>query len=215
MRYENVWDENFNRDNVNCGISGDKTQNVLWRSNNIPLPQPLKYVVINSGTNNLATDSPDEISDGLICIAFFFQKGMKHLQTVVNGLIHRDPINTKRRQKLLEVNQLLRGKCTNYTNVYFQKPGTDWTTLDGGFNKTFYYKDNIHLLENGNKNLALSVKIKLDKIRENCREIKSSTNKISEGRLPEGNNNFVKKSTIILYHQKKYQTVVTEIPTSL
>ena len=170
-------------------------------------------MVINSGTNNLATDSPDEISDGLICIAFFFQKGMKHLQTVVNGLIHRDPINTKRRQKLLEVNQLLRGKCTNYTNVYFQKPGTDWTTLDGGFNKTFYYKDNIHLLENGNKNLALSVKIKLDKIRENCREIKSSTNKISEGRLPEGNNNFVKKSTIILYHKKKYQTAVTEIPT--
>ena len=138
---------------------------------------------------------------------------MKHLQIVVSGLIHRDPINTKRRQKLSEVNQLLRDKCTNYANVNFQKPGIDWTTLDGGFNKTFYYKDNIHLLENGNKNLALSVKIKLDKIRENCREIKSSTNKISEGRLPEGNNNFVKKSTIILYHKKKYQTAVTEIPT--
>ena len=133
-------------------------------------------MVINCGTNNLDTDSPDEISDGLICIALFFQKGMKHLQIVVSGLIHRDPINTKRRQKLSEVNQLLQDKCTNYANVNFQKPGIDWTTLDGGFNKTFYYKDNIHLLENGNKKLALSIKTKLDNIRVNCREIKSSTN---------------------------------------
>ena len=37
--------------------------------------------------------------------------------------------------------------------------------------QTFYYKDNIHLLENGNKKLALSIKTKLDNIRINCHEI--------------------------------------------
>ena len=42
MRYRNVWDQNFCRDTVNCGIGGDKTQNVLWRSNNFPLTQSLK-----------------------------------------------------------------------------------------------------------------------------------------------------------------------------
>ena len=31
MRYRNVWDENFNRDTINCGIVGDKTQNIMWR----------------------------------------------------------------------------------------------------------------------------------------------------------------------------------------
>ena len=55
---------------------------------------------------------------------------MKHLQIAVNGFIPRDAINTKRRQKLLEVNQLLQVKYTNYTSVYFLKPDTDWTTLD-------------------------------------------------------------------------------------
>ena len=90
---------------------------------------------------------------------------------IVNGLIPLDAINTKRRQKLLEVNQLPQYKCTKYTSVYFLKPDTDWTTLDGGLNKTFYYKDNINLQENGNKKLALSIKTKLDNIRVNCHKI--------------------------------------------
>ena len=34
-----------------------------------------------------------------------------------------------------------------------------------------YYKDNIYLLENGNKKLAVSIKTKLDNIRINCHEI--------------------------------------------
>ena len=29
MRYRNIWDENFCKDTLNCGIGGDKTQNVL------------------------------------------------------------------------------------------------------------------------------------------------------------------------------------------
>ena len=131
----------------------------------------LKYVVINCGTNNLDTDNPEEISDGLICIALLFQKRLKHLQIIVNRIIPRDETNTRRRQKLLEVNQLLRDKCTSYNSVYFLKPDTDWTTLDGGLNKRLYYKDNTHLLENGNKKLAVSIKTKLDNIRINCHEI--------------------------------------------
>ena len=116
-------------------------------------------------------DNPNETSDGLICIALLFQKRLKHLQIIVNRLIPRDATNTRRRQKLLEVNQLLRDKCTSYNSVYFLKPDTDWTTLDGGLNKTLYYKDNTHLLENGNKKLAVSIKTKLDNIRINCHEI--------------------------------------------
>ena len=99
---------------------------------------------------------------------------MKRLQIVVTGLIDRDEINTKRRQKLLKtlkINRLLQDKCTNCTSVYLLKPESDWTTLDGGLNKTFYYKDNIQLLENRNKKLALSVKTNLDNIRVNCHEI--------------------------------------------
>ena len=37
--------------------------------------------------------------------------------------------------------------------------------------------------------------------------------RLPESRLLEGNNNFVEKSKIKLYHQKKYQTAVTKMPT--
>ena len=171
MRYRNAWDENFCRDTVNCEI-GDKTHNVLWRSNNITqvCGNKLWY------EHPMDTDNPDEISDGLICIALLFQKLLKHLQIIVNGIIPRDATNTRRRLKLLEVNQLLRDKCTSYSSVYFLKPDTGWTTLDGGLNKTLYYKDNTHLLEDGNKKLAVSIKTKLDNIRINCHEIAINEN---------------------------------------
>ena len=58
-----------------------------------------------------------------------------------------------------------------HQRVYFLKPDSDWTTLDDGLNKTFYYKDNIHLLKNGIKKMPLSIKIKFDNIRVNCHEI--------------------------------------------
>ena len=51
-----------------------------------------------------------------------------------------------------------------------------------------------------------------------CHQWKNSTNnkgsRLPESRLPEGNNNFVKKSKIKLYHQKKYQTALTKMPTN-
>ena len=41
----------------------------------------------------------------------------------------------------------------------------------------------------------------------------NKSSRLSEGILPEGSNNFVKKSAFKLYHQKKYQATVTEMPT--
>ena len=91
-----------------------------------------------------------------------------------------------------------------------------WTTLNGGLNKTYYYEDNLHLLENGNKKLALSIKTKLDNIRVTYHEItinekevpslKTSDPTIKSAGRPDyqkGNNNLIKKLAIKLYHQKK------------
>ena len=40
----NIWYKFFDENTINCGIDGDKIQNVLWRAENIPLPKSLEYV---------------------------------------------------------------------------------------------------------------------------------------------------------------------------
>ena len=68
LRYPNIWYKFFNENTINCGVGGDKVQNVLWRAENIPLPQSLEYVVISCGTNNLDTDDSKKIADGLFAL---------------------------------------------------------------------------------------------------------------------------------------------------
>ena len=69
LRYPNICYKFFDESTINCGIRGDKIQNVLSRVEKIPLPQSLEYVVISCGTNNLDTDDSEKIDDGLF---FFF-----------------------------------------------------------------------------------------------------------------------------------------------
>jgi len=49
--YDSVWKKFFGKFGVvNCGIGGDSTQNVLWRSRNLVFPNSIKYVFVHSGT---------------------------------------------------------------------------------------------------------------------------------------------------------------------
>ena len=54
---------------INLGIGGDRIENVLWLINNIVLPKSIRSVVVHCGTNNINTNSSDEISVGVVIIA--------------------------------------------------------------------------------------------------------------------------------------------------
>ena len=55
-RYPSVWDTHLSPYNtVNCGIGGDRTQNVLWRVDNMYLPASVSVGVIHCGVNNMST----------------------------------------------------------------------------------------------------------------------------------------------------------------
>jgi len=74
-RYKNVWESYFSKTNtVNCGIGGDRVQNVHWRANKLPLSPSLKNIVLFCGTNNICIDSPREIAEGIINIAVSLKK---------------------------------------------------------------------------------------------------------------------------------------------
>ena len=83
LRYPNIWYKFFDENTVLCII-------VLWRVENIPLPQSLEYVVISCHTNNLDTNNSKKIYDGLFCIALALKKRMNHVKIVINGILPRD-----------------------------------------------------------------------------------------------------------------------------
>ena len=61
--YPNIWQKFFGIHGViNCGIGGDSTQHVLWRTNNLVFPKTLEYVFIHCGTNNIDNDEARDIS---------------------------------------------------------------------------------------------------------------------------------------------------------
>ena len=59
---------------LNLGIRGDRVENVLWRTINLPVPPSVKNVVILCGTNNIPIDTPCYIVDCIINIGSIFQK---------------------------------------------------------------------------------------------------------------------------------------------
>ena len=72
---------------LNCGIGGDRVQNVLWRSQNLPVISSLKNVVILCGTNNLLQNLPEDIADGIVEIAQTFQSSYNSINIAIGGIL--------------------------------------------------------------------------------------------------------------------------------
>ena len=52
-RYQHVWDNYFGKEGINCGIRGDKVENMLYRTNKSSIPHHINTVAIICGKNNL------------------------------------------------------------------------------------------------------------------------------------------------------------------
>ncbi|XP_065322218.1 platelet-activating factor acetylhydrolase IB subunit alpha2-like isoform X2 [Gordionus sp. m RMFG-2023] len=84
-----IWDQFSQMHALNFGISGDKTQNVLWRIKNGELDfedNKPKAVILLIGTNN--TESTEDIVDGIIEIIKEIQIKLPNSYILVMGSIH-------------------------------------------------------------------------------------------------------------------------------
>ena len=115
-RHYKIWSNFFKPiDALNCGIGGDKVQNVLWRVQNLPISSSLENTVILCGTNNLQQDSPEDIVDGIIEIGHCFKKRHHHITificrslsrdecTSINRVCHRNQQNIKSKMLIEQV----------------------------------------------------------------------------------------------------------------
>ena len=157
-RYPNVWNEYFAQIKaLNLDIGGDCVEHVLWRAIDLLLPSSVKNVVILCGTNNTPTGTPRDIADCIISsIGSIFQKISSGINVSVCGLIPRDECWSVNRVLINEVNKILKYQC-NIKGFVFIYQDHGWAFANGSFDCSLFYKDLLHLMEQGNVKLAKSI----------------------------------------------------------
>ena len=157
-RYKNVWNKYFGfSKTVNCGISVDKTQHVLWRAENLVIPSSVKFIIVHCGTNNLDYDDPNCIAKGILNIGKSWLNKAPTSNIILTGLLPRDKFNSNRRKRLKTVNSYLVSLCKNENNMLYMDQGRGWTLDDHTLDESLYYVDQLHLIEAGNAKFALSI----------------------------------------------------------
>lgn len=136
-----------------AGISGDKTQNLLWRLRHgtYDVVRP-ENIVITIGINNLiAGDRPEEVTEGIEAVAREAARLFPASRIILFGLLPAgadgsDPL----RRKSLRVHRLLaERKAALPDNVRYVDPTAWFVAPDGKPLPGLYSGDNIHLTAEG------------------------------------------------------------------
>ena len=152
--YQNVWKKYFKfPKTVNCGTPRDKTQHVLWRAKNLFIPPSVKFIVIHRGTNNLDYNDPIDIAKGILNIGKSLLEKAPKSNTILTGLLPRDKYKSKRKNKLCQVCSYLNSSCKTEKNMLYTDQGSGWIP-NSHMLDILYYKDHLHLIENGNTKFA-------------------------------------------------------------
>ena len=158
LLYPHIWQHYFTKNiYLNCGISGDSTQHVLWRAKNLTLPSTIKNVFILCGSNNVNKDSPIEIVNGIVSIGLSFIEQYKNIQVFLSGIIPRDSAVSVKRDIIYYINHHIEFFCSNNKGFYYVNPGKQWTNKDNSLKKDLFFKDNLHLIEKGYVKLSESI----------------------------------------------------------
>ncbi|MEM9940700.1 MAG: GDSL-type esterase/lipase family protein [Planctomycetota bacterium] len=118
-----TWDQYYaNRNALNLGFSGDRTEHVLWRFQNGALDDiNPKLAVIMIGTNNTGhrMDAPELIAEGVRRVVDELKLRLPETKVLLLGVFPRDAqADGKMRQNNDAVNQILKGYADN-KNIWY------------------------------------------------------------------------------------------------
>lgn len=146
-----TWNKNYKDTATNFGITGDKTQTVLWRlteGKSLENYYP-KHIVMLIGINNLLQgDTPEDTSAGIKAIVEYLRKVRPDTQIMLLGIF---PCHQKSdapiREKIKTVNENIR-KLADFKHVYFADIGNVFLEKDGSITKEVM-RDLLHLSPKG------------------------------------------------------------------
>lgn len=129
---KDIWDKFYApRHALDFGIGGDKTQNVLWRLDNMDIQNlKPKVAVVLIGTNNLA-NTPHEIADGVKAVLANTQAAFPGVKIILVSILP----NERATDKMKQVNSLIKSYADDSTVYYLDlvplMPEVTTTAPDG------------------------------------------------------------------------------------
>jgi beta-glucosidase len=153
-----VWDKYYGkRHAVNLGIGGDQTQHVLWRleHGNLDGIHP-KLAVLMIGTNNSASNTPEQIAAGIRAIVEKLRSTLPKTKVLVLAIFPRGPNPEHSLRKVNEaVNERI-AKLADGKDVFYLDIGKKFLKEDGTLSKDIMY-DRLHLTPAGYEIWASSI----------------------------------------------------------
>ena len=113
-------------------------------------------MVVQCRTNNISTDSPRDIADCIKDVGTIFRSKSNTVNIIICGLIPHDECWSINRLLTNRVNDILKYECHKNGFVFIVQDH-EWTLLNGFLDCSLFYKDSLHLVQQGNVKLAKSI----------------------------------------------------------
>lgn len=167
----NVWNQFYgHRKVINFGVSGDRTEHVLWRFEQGQLNGiKAKVAVVMIGTNNsnknkdgTDTYTDNDILEGVVAIVNQIRTRQPDAKILLLGIFPRSKTFNAQRGRLLEINQVL-AKLDDGKNIFYLDFGSQYVESDGSISKDIM-PDALHPNEAGYKIWANAMEPKLKEL---------------------------------------------------
>jgi lysophospholipase L1-like esterase len=133
---------------ANFGIGGDRTEHVLWRIQNGELAGIApKLTVLMIGTNNISSDTPEEIAQGISAIVAEVRRRLPATKVLLLGIFPRSPKPDSTRERIKSVNQRI-ARLDDGSHVRFLDIGQAFLSDDGTITREIM-PDYLHLSRRG------------------------------------------------------------------
>jgi lysophospholipase L1-like esterase len=163
---EEAWKKHFQPLHAaNFGIGGDRTQHVLWRIENGELDgiHP-KVAVMMIGTNNLSSNTAEQIAQGITAIVKEIHKRQPKTKVLLLGIFPRsqkatDPL----RDKIKDINKIIAKLDDRGKTVFYLDIGEKFMDMSGDISKEIM-PDYLHLSKAGYKIWAEAIQSAVDEL---------------------------------------------------
>ncbi len=170
-RGSNVWNEFYgSRKVINMGVSGDRTEHVLWRFEQGQLDGiKAKVAVVMIGTNNSNKNkdgmdmySDTDILEGVTAIVNEIRRRQPDTKIILLGIFPRAKTFSSQRGRLLEINQAL-AKLDDGQHIFYLDFGSQLIEKDGTISKDIM-PDALHPNDAGYRIWAKAIEPKLKEL---------------------------------------------------